>query len=211
MDAEMSPRDLALYKALGEVGTRLTGYPVISTYEDFTPDKTKVRHGSLKDWVYEEMGIICFSTELWDLEIAAGVEKKGYYNLRPAMRTCSASCSTGCWPMSATTGSATGKPSTTRSLARSRSAGWSISGATATRPAICWKRSATTTRCSTCATPPPHRACGRQRHGDRPLGADLHKVTAMVANHGYLPTNLSDVAIKNKVAKPVTVTLDRGG
>ena len=82
-DAEMSPRDLALYKALGEVGTRLTGYPVISTYEDFTPDKSKVRHGSLKDWVYEEMGIICFSTELWDIEIAAGVEKKGYYNLRP--------------------------------------------------------------------------------------------------------------------------------
>lgn len=64
MDADMSPRDLALYKDLGAVGTRLTGYPVISTYEDFTPDKTKARHGSLKDWVYEEMGIICFDPTL---------------------------------------------------------------------------------------------------------------------------------------------------
>ena len=86
LDAEMSPRDLTLYKAIGEVGTRLTGYPVISTYEEFTPDKSKVRHGSLKDWVYEEMGIICFSTELWDIETAAGVEKKGYYNLGPRER-----------------------------------------------------------------------------------------------------------------------------
>jgi hypothetical protein len=40
------------------------------------------------------------------------------------------------------------------------------------------------------------------------LGGDLHKVTAIVSNHGYLPTNLSDVAIQNKVAKPVTVTLE---
>jgi hypothetical protein len=33
-------------------------------------------------------------------------------------------------------------------------------------------------------------------------------VTAIIANHGYLPTNLSDVAVKNKVAKPVTVTIE---
>ena len=40
------------------------------------------------------------------------------------------------------------------------------------------------------------------------MGADLFKVSAVVANRGYLPTNLSDVAIENKVAKPVTITLD---
>ena len=44
-----------------------------------------------------------------------------------------------------------------------------------------------------------------------PLGADLHKVTAVVSNHGYLPTNLSDVAVQNGVARPVTVTLDCEG
>ena len=45
----MSPRDLALYKDLGAVGQRLTGYPTISTFEEFTPDKSKPRYGSLKD------------------------------------------------------------------------------------------------------------------------------------------------------------------
>jgi hypothetical protein len=29
----------------------------------------------------------------------------------------------------------------------------------------------------------------------------------VVSNHGYLPTNLSDVAVENKVAKPVTVSI----
>lgn len=43
------------------------------------------------------------------------------------------------------------------------------------------------------------------------LGADLHKVTAVVSNHGYLPTNLSDVAVQNGVAKPVTLKLDCKG
>ena len=43
------------------------------------------------------------------------------------------------------------------------------------------------------------------------LGADLYKVTAVVSNHGYLPTNLSDVAVQNGVAKPVTLHLTCDG
>ena len=39
------------------------------------------------------------------------------------------------------------------------------------------------------------------------LGAALWKVTAVVSNHGFLPTNLSDVAIQNGVAKPASVEL----
>ena len=44
-----------------------------------------------------------------------------------------------------------------------------------------------------------------------PLGAGLHKVTAVVSNHGYLPTNLSDVAIQNKVARPVLARIETAG
>jgi hypothetical protein len=43
------------------------------------------------------------------------------------------------------------------------------------------------------------------------LGADLWRVRAVVANHGYLPTNLSDVAIQRQVAKPATATLELEG
>lgn len=82
-DNQMSSRDITLFKDLGAVGTAITGYPVISIFEDFTPDKTKARHGSLTDWAYEQMGIPIFGTELWDIEREAGLEKTHWYGIRP--------------------------------------------------------------------------------------------------------------------------------
>jgi len=82
-DHQMSARDITLFKDLGVVGTEITGYPVISIFEDFTPDKTKARHGSLTDWAYEQMGIPIFGTELWDIEREAGLEKTHWYGIRP--------------------------------------------------------------------------------------------------------------------------------
>lgn len=208
MDAEMSPRDLGLYKALGEVGTRLTGYPVISTYEDFTPDKSKVRHGSLKDWVYEEMGIICFSTELWDIEIAAGVEKKGYYNLRP--RDADVQRKLFNWVLAnvGDHGFRDWQAFDHPQLGPVEVGGMVYIWSYRNPPGkllekVCHDNTLFNLR---------HAAAAPRVQVDSvtvtPLGGDLHKVTAIVANHGYLPTNLSDVAVKNKVARPVTVTID---
>jgi murein tripeptide amidase MpaA len=47
--------------------------------------------------------------------------------------------------------------------------------------------------------------------GAEALGADLYRIHATVANHGYLPTHLSDVAISRKVAKTVHLRLDLSG
>jgi murein tripeptide amidase MpaA len=207
-DAEMSPRDLALYKALGEVGTRLTGYPVISTYEDFTPDKSKVRHGSLKDWVYEEMGIICFSTELWDIEIAAGVEKKGYYNLRP--RDADVQRKLFNWVLAnvGDQGFREWQAFDHPQLGPVEVGGMVYIWSYRNPPGkllekVCHDNTLFNLR---------HAAAAPRVQIDSvtvtPLGGDLHKVAAIVANHGYLPTNLSDVAVKNKVARPVTVTIE---
>ena len=207
-DAEMSPRDLALYKALGEVGTRLTGYPVISTYEDFTPDKSKVRHGSLKDWVYEEMGIICFSTELWDIEIAAGVEKKGYYNLRP--RNAEVQRKLFDWVIAnvGDKGFREWRAFDHPQLGPVEVGGMVYIWSYRNPPGkllekVCHDNTLFNLR---------HAAAAPRVIVDSvtvaSLGNDLYKVTAIVANHGYLPTNLSDVAVKNKVAKTVTVTIE---
>jgi hypothetical protein len=207
-DAEMSPRDLVLYKALGEVGTRLTGYPVISTYEDFTPDKSKVRHGSLKDWVYEEKGIICFSTELWDIEIAAGVEKKGYYNLRP--RNAEVQRKLFDWVLAnvGEQGFREWRAFDHPQLGPVEVGGMVYIWSYRNPPGkllekVCHDNTLFNMR---------HAAAAPRVMVDsvtvEALGADLHKVTAIIANHGYLPTNLSDVAVKKEVAKPVTVTVE---
>jgi len=207
-DADMSPRDLALYKDLGNVGTRLTGYPVISTYEDFTPDKTKARHGSLKDWVYEEMGIICFSTELWDLERTAGVDKKGFMDLGP--RDSETQQKVFDWVLKnvGEKGFRDWEAFNHPQLGPVEVGGMVYIWSYRNPPGkllqeICHNNTLFNLR---------HAAAAPQVKVDRlsveALGADLFKITAVVANHGYLPTNLSDVAVENGVAKPVTIALD---
>ena len=207
-DASMSPRDLALYTDLGEVGTRLTGYPTISIYEEFTPDKSQPRRGGLMDWTYEEMGIISFATEVWDLETEAGVEKVAFYNLHP--RTEEVQEKVFNWVL--------------ENVGEQGYRDWQAFDHPQLGPVevggmvYIW----------TYRNPPPtlledlchknmrfnlrHAAAAPRVLLDEvkveALGADLYKIRAVVSNHGYLPTNLSDVALEKKTAKTVTVKLE---
>jgi hypothetical protein len=211
IDAEMSPPDLALYKDLGAVGERLTGYPTISTYEDFTPDKSKARHGSLKDWVYEEKGIICFSTELWDLERTAGVPKEGYYNLGP--RDAATQRLVFDWVLEhvGDKGFREWEAFDHPQLGPVEIGGMVYIWSYRNPPGklleeICHNNVMFNLRHAAAA---PRILVDEIRA--EALGSGLHKVTAIVSNHGYLPTNLSDVAVQNGVAKPVTITLECNG
>jgi hypothetical protein len=210
-DASMSPKDLALYTALGKVGTALTGYPTISIYEDFTPDKSKPRRGGLMDWTYEKMGIPSFATEVWDVETAAGVEKTAHYNLHP--RTEEAQLRVFRWVLEHL-GEHGFRP--WRAFDHPQLGPVEVGGMV-----YIW----------TYRNPPPallegicrdnvafnlkHAAAAPRVRVDEAtaehLGADLYRVRATVANHGYLPTNLSDVAVARKVAKPVRVALELDG
>lgn len=71
--------DLALYTALGKMGTKITGYPTISCFHEFTPDKDDVRGGCLDDWTYDWLGLPSLVTELWNVDHAAGVVREGYF------------------------------------------------------------------------------------------------------------------------------------
>ena len=67
------------------MGVAETGYPLISVYEDFTPDKSLKRYGSSSDWSFGALGIPTFSTELWDVFKAAGIQRG---RLLPAAQLC---------------------------------------------------------------------------------------------------------------------------
>jgi murein tripeptide amidase MpaA len=71
-DSKMPPEDVAIYKTIGQKGFELTGYPAISTFEDYVQDKEHPLKGVFMDWLYEHLGIITFSTELWDASVRAG-------------------------------------------------------------------------------------------------------------------------------------------
>lgn len=72
-DADLDRDDLDTFTTLGAVGERLTGYPVRSTFESFTPDKKKPRHGGFTEWCYQQLGIVGFTNELWNVEAEAGL------------------------------------------------------------------------------------------------------------------------------------------
>jgi hypothetical protein len=58
-------RDLPYFEGIGEVGTAITGYPLVSSYTGFTPDPTQPRLGTFKDWAYVHNGLISWTIELW--------------------------------------------------------------------------------------------------------------------------------------------------
>jgi len=59
--------DLAVYKELSSIGEELTGYPAISIYDEFTfEDDRPFRRGCATSFFYEHLGAFVFSIELWD-------------------------------------------------------------------------------------------------------------------------------------------------
>src|SRR5215210_1250270 len=77
-DDEMPEHDLVVYKALGERGTRLTGYPNLSVYHDFRYQPKKFITGTFDDWAYDSYGVFAFTIEFWSAARSAGVEVEDF-------------------------------------------------------------------------------------------------------------------------------------
>jgi murein tripeptide amidase MpaA len=77
-DDEMPEHDLAVYKALGERGTQLTGYPNLSVYHDFRYEPQKFITGTFDDWAYDAYGVFAFTIEFWSAARSAGVEVEDF-------------------------------------------------------------------------------------------------------------------------------------
>jgi hypothetical protein len=70
-DAALPPVDVWAWKQLGEIGARLTGYPVHGVFDDYTWDKSVTMSGAADDWAYEHLGVYSWTTEFWDVVHAA--------------------------------------------------------------------------------------------------------------------------------------------
>ena len=75
-DSKLPPVDVWIFKQLAERGTEFTSYPSHSVYEDFTWDTTDVMSGAGDDWAYEHLGVYGWTTEFWDIVLAATGEKQ---------------------------------------------------------------------------------------------------------------------------------------
>ena len=73
-DDEMPTDDLHMFKLIGEKGTSLTGYPTLSIFHDFKYHPKQILRGGVHEWLYEQLGILTWTTEFWSPQRAAGVE-----------------------------------------------------------------------------------------------------------------------------------------
>jgi hypothetical protein len=157
------------------------------------------------------MGIISFATEVWDLETEAGVEKVAYYNLHPRTEEVQAKVFQWVLEHVGEQGYREWKVFEHPQLGKVEIGGmvyiWTYRNPPPKLLAnLCHKNMLFNLR-HAAATP-------FVRIDDvevETLGADLYRIRAVISNYGYLPTNLSDVAIEKGLAKTVKVVLEPGG
>jgi murein tripeptide amidase MpaA len=75
-DDDMNAEDLWVFKKIGEIGTRLTGYRCVSTFHDFKYHPKEVTTGAFDDWMYDHHGVFTYTIELWDLPTEAGIQDR---------------------------------------------------------------------------------------------------------------------------------------
>ena len=76
-DGEMPPEDLWAFQAIGKKGTEITGYPAISVYEDFRYHPKEVITGT-SDWMFEHLGIFNWVVEIWSPMRESGITDYKY-------------------------------------------------------------------------------------------------------------------------------------
>ena len=73
-DDSLPTQDLYTYKKLGEAAKVLTGYPAVSVFHDFKYDPKDFIRGTFDDWMYEHRGVYAWTTEIWSVQKAAGID-----------------------------------------------------------------------------------------------------------------------------------------
>ena len=71
-DDDMTPEDLWQYKRFSDLGAKSTGYPAISIFHEFKYHPKQVITGT-QDWVYEHLGALFWTVEIWAPNKEAGI------------------------------------------------------------------------------------------------------------------------------------------
>ena len=207
-DKEMPDHDLAVYKAIGDRGTDLTGYPNISVYHDFRYEESKFITGAFDDWAFDYYGVFAFTVEFWSLPQAAGVEVKDFINFFRAPPE-EASLKMLAWNDRELGGSGFSPwaPFDHPQLGRVEVGGWKTKFTHQNPPpefleAECEKLARFAIAHASTA---PRLAADLRTEG---LSPGVRRLELRVENTGYLPTNVTRVAADKKLVRPVKVTLN---
>ncbi|MEI7849515.1 MAG: M14 family metallopeptidase [Chloroflexota bacterium] len=72
-DEAFPAEDLWTYQKIGAQGTKMTGYPNVSIFHDFTYHPKQVTTGGFDTWMYDHLGMFAWTVEIWSPQNQAGI------------------------------------------------------------------------------------------------------------------------------------------
>ncbi|HWM85147.1 MAG TPA: M14 family metallopeptidase [Kofleriaceae bacterium] len=74
-DTKMHEEDLSVFREIAAWSEELTGYPMVSGFEEFLYEPDLPLYGDLSEFAYHQRGAIAYVVELWDLFRQVGMKR----------------------------------------------------------------------------------------------------------------------------------------
>ena len=213
-DQELPTQDLEVYEALGKRGTELTGYPCISIYHDFRYNPKQFIRGGFLDWVYHDLGLFTFSTELWDAFKTAGIEDRDIIKFMMYDRTPEDEKRMLDWSDRELDGAGfmPWTPFKHPQLGEVEIGGWDTSAVWGSPPPQFREEIAQQNALFAIAHAKASPLVGIDDAKTESLGDGLYRVSCTIRNYGFLATAVSVKAVERNLVRPlrVEVSVPRG-
>jgi len=219
-DDTLDVRDIATYQFIGEIGTDLTGelrYPFIGGNNAlFTMDPANPRMGTGKDFWFDVMGTYAFTIELWDLAGNAGLgnfqERGGIKFLRDGNRTEEEDLAMLKWNDKELDGDGfvDWTPYEHPDLGPVEIGGWKFKFTWQNAPPKFLEEECERTGKFMLVYAALTPLIKLKKVETKCVGPGLHKISVVVKNVGFLPTNITEHAKKANIAKPVVIKIIPG-
>lgn len=208
-DEELETDDLWVFKKIGALGTELTGYRCVSVFHDFKYHPKEVITGGFDDWMYDHMGVFCYTIELWDLATEAGIKDRKFIDwfrehpheedvqiLQWALDNAGDGAYVDWYPFD--------HPQ----LGKVEIGGWNRMYTWRNPPQACMGAEAERNAAFALALGDMLPRLHIYTLDVTPLGKGDYRLNLVVENSGFLPTYTSQQGKKRKVVRPVRVELD---
>jgi murein tripeptide amidase MpaA len=211
-DKAMDQSDFALFKQIEEWTDAITGYPMVSGYEEFTYEPDKPLCGDLSAYAYAQRGCAAMVCELWDFWKQAGLEVHRPFVHNYQRRTRDEILQMARWDREHNEGRVVGewRPFAHPQLGAIEIGGYDPRVGIWNPPPdrlaeICEQQARVFLRLAALA--PRLRISALTA---KPLGEGLHELSAIVENAGYLPTNVLASSLSLPWNDPVRARLEHG-
>ena len=208
-DEHFPTNDLYAYRQIGEVATQLTGYPAVSVFHEFAYDPKVAIRGSAHDFMYDQRGVFSWTTEFWSPQRQAGITD---YRFIDWIRDHPPEDDLRLYRWSEEKLGGKGyvewKPFEHPQLGPVEIGGWDVFGTWYNVPFEQLEAEVaphTELAIFHCLISP--RLATRSLEVER-VGEGLHRVRLVLENTGWLPTNVSEMAVQRKAVRELEVELE---